>query len=76
MTQSMSRVGRCIDNGPIEGFWGTLKAGMYYLSSFSDYDSLRVAIEKYIHFYNYARFQSKLNGFAPLEYRELIQEIA
>lgn len=25
-TQSMSRVGRCIDNGPMEGFWGILKA--------------------------------------------------
>ena len=25
MTQSMSRVGRCIDNGPMESFWGTLK---------------------------------------------------
>ena len=23
MTQSMSRVARCIDNGPMEGFWGT-----------------------------------------------------
>lgn len=22
MTQSMSRVGKCIDNGPMEGFWG------------------------------------------------------
>ena len=26
MTQSMSRVGRCIDNGPMEGFWGVLNA--------------------------------------------------
>ncbi|WP_232700278.1 DDE-type integrase/transposase/recombinase, partial [Brevibacillus daliensis] len=25
VTQSMSRVGRCIDNGPMEAFWGTLK---------------------------------------------------
>ena len=24
MTQSMSRVARCIDNGPMEGFWGCL----------------------------------------------------
>ena len=24
MTQSMSRVGRCIDNGPMVSFWGTL----------------------------------------------------
>lgn len=25
MTQSMSRVGKCIDNGPMEGFWGIFK---------------------------------------------------
>ena len=25
MTQSMSRVAHCIDNGPIEGFWGISK---------------------------------------------------
>ena len=30
MRQSMSRVGRCIDNGPMEGFWGILKREMYY----------------------------------------------
>ena len=30
MTQSMSRVGRCIDNGPMEGFWGILKREEYY----------------------------------------------
>jgi len=26
MTQSMSRVGSCIDNGPVESFWGMLKS--------------------------------------------------
>ena len=26
MRQSMSRVGRCIDNGPMESFWGMLKS--------------------------------------------------
>lgn len=25
MTQSMSRVARCIDNGPMKGFWGIMK---------------------------------------------------
>ena len=69
MTQSMSRVGRCIDNGPMEGFWGTLKAEMYYLRKFQDRDSLRCAIEDYIRFYNNDRFQEKLGGLAPLEYR-------
>lgn len=72
MTQSMSRVGRCIDNGPMEGFWGTLKAEMYYLRSFQDCDSLKHAIEEYICFYNNGRFQERLGGLAPLEYRALL----
>lgn len=33
MTQSMSRIGRCIHNGPMEGFWGILKSEMYYLQA-------------------------------------------
>ena len=74
MTQSMSRVGRCIDNGPMEAFWGTLKAEMYYLRSFPTYDSLEAAIDEYIHFYNHSRFQSKLGGLAPMEYREYLMK--
>ena len=35
MTQSMSRVGHCIDNGPTEGFWGIVKAEMYNLRKFN-----------------------------------------
>ncbi|MCR8983431.1 DDE-type integrase/transposase/recombinase, partial [Brevibacillus laterosporus] len=31
MIHSMSRVGKCIDNGPMESFWGTLKCEKYYL---------------------------------------------
>ena len=30
MTQSMLRVAHCIDNGPMEGFWGILKREEYY----------------------------------------------
>ena len=72
MTHSMSRVGRCIDNGPMEGFWGTLKSEMYYLSSFADYASLVKAIEEYIHFYNYERRQRNLNRMAPMSVRQLL----
>jgi len=72
MIQSMSRVGRCIDNGPMEAFWGTLKAEMYYLHRFLDYDNLKTAIERYIHFYNNGRFQEKLGGLAPLEFRTML----
>jgi transposase InsO family protein len=72
MTQSMSRVGRCIDNGPMEAFWGTLKAEMYYLRHFDSCESLERAIEQYISFYNNSRYQQNLGGLAPLEFRALL----
>ena len=67
--QSMSRVGRCIDNGPMEAFWGTLKVEMYYLRKFDTFQQLEQAIEEYIKFYNTKRLQKKLKGMAPIEYR-------
>lgn len=67
--QSMSRVGRCIDNGPMEGFWSTLKSEMYYLRKFDTYEELEQAINEYIEFYNTKRLQKKLKGMAPFEYR-------
>ena len=67
--QSMSRVGRCIDNGPMEAFWGTLKSEMYYLRKFSTFEELEQAIDEYIKFYNTKRLQKKLKGMSPIEYR-------
>ena len=55
MTQSMSRVGRCIDNGPMESFWGTLKCEKYYLHKYETFEELTNAIDEYIHFYNHER---------------------
>ena len=51
----MSRPGRCIDNGPIESFWGTLKEEVYRLYDFKTYESLFKKIEEYIQFYNKKR---------------------
>ncbi|HZK44599.1 MAG TPA: IS3 family transposase, partial [Syntrophomonadaceae bacterium] len=69
MTQSMSRVGKCIDNGPMEGFFGTLKSEMFYGKSFNSMDELIQGIRKYIHFYNKERFQKRLGCLTPIEYR-------
>ena len=68
MRQSMSRVGRCIDNGPMEGYWGILKSEMYYLKRFTSQADLIEAIEKYILFYNTKRYQLKLNCMTPMEF--------
>jgi len=73
MTQSMSRVGRCIDNGPMEGFWGILKCEMYYLSHFETYEELAAANEQFIHYYNHQRRQHKLNCLPPVTYRSLLE---
>jgi len=69
MKQSMSRVGRCIDNGPMESFWGTLKCEKYYLHTYRTFEELQKDIDDYIHFYNYERLQAKLNGLSPMEFR-------
>ena len=69
MRQSMSRVGRCIDNGPMEGFWGILKSEMYYLRKFTSRDDLISAIERYLHFYNNKRYQQRLRCMTPMEFQ-------
>ena len=76
MIQSMSRVAHCIDNGPIEGFWGILKSEMYYLYKFNDYESLRKAIEEYIDYYNTGRYQKRLNCMTPIEYRNYLSGVS
>ena len=68
MTQSMSRVGKCLDNAPMEGWWGILKSEMYYLKKFTSREELVSAIENYIHFYNSRRYQKRLNCMTPCEY--------
>jgi transposase InsO family protein len=68
-TQSMSRVGRCIDNGPMEGFWGILKTEMKHLFPYKTIDELIKSIQMYIRYYNNERCQKKLKGLTPLEYR-------
>ena len=71
MTQSMSRVGKCIDNGPMEGFWGILKRERYYGRRFTDRESLVRMIENYIVYYNHQRLQRNLGVLTPMQKHEL-----
>ena len=69
MTQSMSRVACCIDNGPQEAFWGIVKTEMPVLFEYHDRESLIEAIRQYINFYNNERFQERFDSKAPMEVR-------
>jgi transposase InsO family protein len=71
MTQSMSRVGKCIDNGPMEGFWGILKRERYYGRRFTSRENLVQMIENYIVYYNTKRLQRGLDVLTPMEKHQL-----
>lgn len=67
MTQSMSRVAKCIDNGPMEGFWGIIKRERYYGKRFTSRESVIDMINNYIEYYNHKRLQRKLGVLTPME---------
>lgn len=63
----MSRVAKCIDNGPMEGFWGIVKRERYYGKKFTSHSSLVNMIESYIEYYNNKRLQRHLGVLTPME---------
>jgi putative transposase len=69
MIQSMSRKGNCIDNAPVESFFGHLKDDVDYKSC-KTFDELKALIENYIRYYNRERAQWDLNKMTPVEYRD------
>lgn len=68
MIQSMSGKGNCIDNAPIESFFGHLKDEVDYkrCQSFAE---LYSRISDYMVYYNYHRKQWSRNKMTPVEYR-------
>ena len=70
MKQSMSKIAHCIDNGPMEGFWGILKREKYYGKRFTNKQELSNMIKTYIHYYNYERLQRNLSVMTPFEYHK------
>ncbi|WP_170924904.1 IS3 family transposase [Candidatus Enterococcus clewellii] len=68
MIPSMSRVGKCIDNGPMEGFWGMLKRENYYGRKFTSREKLVAMISSYIEYYNTGRYQRRLQIMTPIEF--------
>ena len=68
MLQSMSRKGNCIDNAPVESFFGHLKDEVDYKSC-RTFEELYSLIEEYMRYYNHQRRQWGLKKMTPVEYR-------
>ena len=67
--QSMSRKGNCIDNAPIESFFGIMKQEIYNGEPLCTYEELKEKVEAYIYYYNHKRIKGRLNGMNPVQYR-------
>ena len=67
--QSMSKKANCLDNSVIENFFGILKQEIYYGVIYRDYNKLKLAIKKYIKYYNEERIKEKLGWLSSKQYR-------
>lgn len=74
MIQSMSRKGNCIDNAPIESFFGHFKDDVDYHDCKS-YEELKLLVKEYIEYYNNERYQWDLKKMTPVGYRNHLLEI-
>lgn len=68
MIQSMSRKGNCIDNCPIESFFGHFKDDVDYKQCKS-FEELCLLINQYMKYYNYERKQWARKKMTPVDYR-------
>lgn len=69
MVQSMSRRGNCIDNAPIESFFGHLKDEVEYKTC-KTFVEVYEKIEMYMEYYNGGRRQWDKQKMTPIQYRD------
>lgn len=69
MIQSMSKKGNCLDNAPIESFFGHLKDELDYKKC-KTIEELRSSIADYINYYNNKRRQWDIQKMTPVMYRD------
>jgi len=70
LTASMSRKGNCLDNAPMESFFGALKTEMVHRTSFRTRREARTALFEYIEiFYNRQRRHSSIGYRTPVQAR-------
>lgn len=68
VTQSMSRKGNCLDNAPIESFFGLIKDHLD-LKSCKSLEDVEKEVTRAVNYYNCKRPQVGLKKMPPTEYR-------
>jgi putative transposase len=74
MLSSLSGVGCCYDNAPMESLWGTLKTELIYRQHYRTRAEAKTAIFAYIEgFYNRQRRHSSLGYLSPEQFEQQFQ---
>ena len=68
----MSRKGNCLDNAMMENFFGLMKNELLYPYEWENIEEFKVALRKYIKYYNHYRIKLKLK-MSPVQYRTHFQ---
>jgi len=71
LKQSMSRKGNCIDNAPIESFFGHLKDDVDHQKA-QTFNELSSMIDEYMDYYNNHRYQWEIKKMTPAQYRNYL----
>lgn len=69
IVQSMSRKATCLDNACMEGFFGHMKDEFYRGRRFESFEAFKAELEEYIDYWNTGRYQVRLKGMTPVQYR-------
>lgn len=75
LTGSMSRRGRCVDNAPIETFFGHMKDEINF-KTIETYEEIVAVVQKYMYDYNNSRPQWTLKKMTPVQYRNHLLNVA
>ena len=74
---SMSRRGNCLDNAPMESFFGSLKTELVHRTAFPTREAARRAIFEYVEtFYNRRRRHSGVGFLTPAQAYEQMARAA
>ena len=72
ITVSMSRIGNCWDNAPVESFFSALKAELLSQVRWATHTEAETAVADYLRFYNYQRLHSALDYRTPVQYERAV----
>jgi len=75
LSASMTRRGKCVDNAPIEIFFGHMKDEVNF-NILQTLEEVVEIIDKYIYYYNNNRQQWTLKKMTPIEYRNHLLSVA